>query len=61
MHRRYSPRQFVGLFYAATADRQISRLFASELGPLRTKRREGQGCTASIKGNYTASASPFSS
>ena len=29
IHRGYSPRQFVGLFYSATADRQISRLFAS--------------------------------
>jgi len=61
MHRGYSPRQLVGLFDPGTADSEISRLFASEFGALRTKRREGQGCTASIKGNYTASASPFSS
>ena len=45
-----TPQQFVGLFDAATADRQISRLFASEFGSLRTTRRGGQGCTASIKG-----------
>jgi len=50
----------VGLFDPGTADSQIRRLLASEFGALRTKRREGQGCTASIKGNYTASASPFS-
>jgi hypothetical protein len=61
MHRGYSPRQFVGLFDPATADSQISRLFALEFGPMRTKRREGQVCTPSIKGNYTAFASPFSS
>ena len=56
----YTPRHFVGLFDAATADRQIIRLFESEFGPLCRTRRGGQGCTASIKGNYTASASPFS-
>jgi hypothetical protein len=61
IHRGYSPLQFVGLFDPATADSQISRLFALEFGPLRTKRREGQGCTASINGNYTASARPFGS
>ena len=31
IHRGYSPRQFVGIFDPVTADRQISRLFASEL------------------------------
>ena len=36
--------KFVGLFDATTADRQINRFFASEFGPLRTARREGQGC-----------------
>jgi len=51
----------VGHFDAATADRQISRLFASEFGQLSTKCRGSQCCTASIKGKYTASASPFSS
>ena len=61
IHRGYSPRQFVGLFDPATADRLISRLFASEFGALRTKRRGGHCCTASIKGNYTKSASPLSS
>ena len=30
IHRGYTPRQFVGLFDAATANRQISRLYASE-------------------------------
>ena len=35
IHRGYSPRQFVGLFDPATADSQISRLFALEFGPLR--------------------------
>jgi len=58
---RYTPQQFVGLFDAANADRQISRLFASEYGPLRTLRREVQGCTASIKDNYPTSAGTFSS
>jgi len=47
----------VGLFDAATADLQISHLFASEFGPLRTKRRGGESFTVSIKGNYTTSAS----
>ena len=61
MHRGYSPRQFVGLFDPATADSQISPLFALEFGPLRMKRRECQGCTPSLKVNYTAPASPFSS
>ena len=41
--RGFTPKEFVGLFDAATADRQISRLFTSEFGPLRTKRRRGQG------------------
>ena len=53
MDRGYTPKQFVGLFDAATADRQITRLFTSELGPLRKTRREGQGyapTAASIKG-----------
>jgi len=33
------PRQFVGLFDTATADRQISLLFPSEFGLLLTKLR----------------------
>ena len=57
----YTPRQFVGFFNASTADLQFSRLFTSEAGPLLTIRRGGQFCTASIKGNYTSSASPFNS
>jgi hypothetical protein len=44
-----------GLFDPTTADSQISRLFTLEFGPLRTKRREIQGSTPSIKGNYTVS------
>ena len=51
----YTPKQFVGLFDVANADRQISRLFASVFGPLRTTRRASQGCTASIKGSYPTS------
>ena len=42
MHRGYSPRQFEGLFDPATADSQISRLFALEFEPVRMKRREVQ-------------------
>ena len=61
MDRGYTPRQFVSPFDAATFDRQISRLCASDFGPLHTKRCGGQGCTASMKGNYTTSLSPFSS
>ena len=61
MHRVFSPRQFAGLFVPATTDRQISRLFTFEFGLLRTKLLEVQGCTPSIKGNYTASSRPFCS
>jgi len=41
MDRGYTPKQFVGLFDAATSDRQVSRLFASEFRPLRKTRRGG--------------------
>jgi hypothetical protein len=61
MDRGYTPQQFEGLFNAATADRQISRLFASDFGPLHVTFRGCQGCTASIKGNYTTSAGSFRS
>jgi hypothetical protein len=59
----YAPKLLVGIFDAVTADRQVSRLFASEFGPLRTP-CGGQGCTTaatSIKGNYTNSVDPFGS
>ena len=46
MHRGYSSRHFVGLFDPATADSQMSRLFALEFVPLRTERREGAGLHA---------------
>ena len=46
---RVNFKQFVGLSYAATANRQISHLFTSEFGLLRTTRRGGWGCNASIK------------
>jgi len=61
MDSGYTPQQFVGLFDAATADRKISRLFASDFGPLRETHTGGQGCTASIKDNYPTSAGPFGS
>ena len=61
MDSGYTPKQFVGLFDAYTADRQISRLFALEFGPLRTTGRGSQGCSASIKGNYPTSTGPFGS
>jgi len=61
MGRGYNPKQIVDLLDAATVDRLIRRLFASEFEPLQTNRRGVQGCTTSIKGNYPKSASPFSS
>jgi len=39
MDQGYTPKQFVGLFDAATAERQINRFFVSEFGPLRMPRR----------------------
>ena len=58
-----TPKQFVGLFDAATADRQFSRLFTSDIGPLRATRLGGQRCkpAASIKGTYPTSVDPFES
>jgi len=63
MDRVITSKQFVGLFDAAIAERQISRLFASDFGPLRATRRGGHGCTpaTSIKGTYPTSVDPFGS
>jgi hypothetical protein len=54
MDRGFTPQQFIGLFDAANANRQISQLFASEFGQLR-KREVCGGANAapiSIKGRY---------
>ena len=59
MDRRYTPKEFVALFDAVTADLYISRSFALGFGPLRTTRCGGQACTKTIKGNYPTSAGPF--
>ena len=63
MDRGYSPKQFVGLFDAAIADSQISSLFASDFGPLRSTSRGSQGYTpaGSIKGSYPTSVGLFGS
>ena len=46
MDRGYTPKQFVGLFDGAIADRQVNWLFASEFVPLRKHSRGGQCCTS---------------
>jgi hypothetical protein len=46
MDKGYSPQQFVGLFNADCADRQVHHLFCRELGPPRCSRRGGQCCTS---------------
>jgi hypothetical protein len=43
----YTPKQFVGLFNADIADRQIKKLFSPEFGPLR-KKPCGVQCSYSI-------------
>jgi len=40
--RCYTPKQFVGLFNADIADRQITKVFSTEFGPLQKKLRGGQ-------------------
>jgi hypothetical protein len=49
MNRGYTPKQFVGLFDGAIADRQVNLLFASEIGPLRQHLRGGQCCICVYK------------
>jgi hypothetical protein len=48
--RGYTPKHFVSLFEPGTADAQITRLFASEFGPLHKIPRGGQCNTSAIKG-----------
>jgi len=48
MDRGYSPQQFVGLFAADNADRQIHRLFRSEFGPTLCKHHTGGQCCTSL-------------
>jgi len=43
MDHGYTPKEFVVLFDAAIADRQINSLFASDFGPLRVTRCGDQG------------------
>ena len=52
MDRGYTPKQFEGLFAAASdADQRIHQLFCSEFGPTLCKqRRGGQCCTSLYKG-----------
>jgi len=47
MDRGFTPKQFVGLFDGASADRQIDRAYASELGSLSRSSGRGQ-CSSSI-------------
>jgi len=42
MDRGYTPKQFIGFFTAHIADRQVTQIFTSEFGPLRTQLRGGQ-------------------
>ena len=42
MDRGYTPKQFIGLLAAATADKHVSKLLESEFGPLRKVPRGGQ-------------------
>jgi hypothetical protein len=51
MDRGYTPQQFVALFNADIADREVQRLFASEfVGPAtRCVHRGGQCCTSMNK------------
>ena len=61
MDRGYTRQRFVSLVEAGTAERQISRLFALEIGPQPSKLRGGQAWAETIKGNYHSSVGPFSS
>jgi len=49
MDRRFAPKQYVNLFTADIADRQITELFTREFGTLCGTPRGGQCCTASYK------------
>ena len=51
MDRGYNPKQFVGLFNANIADRQIDQFFTSEFGPLRKEPR-GDQCSSNIYERY---------
>ena len=48
MDRGYTPQQFVGLFAAENADRNIHQLFCSEFGPALCKQRSGGQCCTSL-------------
>ena len=48
MDRGYTPQQFVCLFAAENADRNIHQLFCSEFGPALFKQRSGRQCCTSL-------------
>jgi hypothetical protein len=49
MHRRYTPKQFVGLFDARIADTQVNDMFQAEFGSLRSDVCGGQCWSAFYK------------
>ena len=49
MDSGFTPKQFVNLFTADKADRQIEQLFTHEFGNLCETPRGGECCTASYK------------
>jgi hypothetical protein len=52
MDRGNTPQQFVGLFNADCADRQVHHLFCRELGPPRCSRLRGGQCCTSLRKRY---------